>query len=108
MTLVGEADRKMLKAAIKHGAGEDKIRHRVVSAETVSHWAKVVAEMHSEVEAVLAEEKEEKVIRQAEMEIKKGQNMIDHGDEIFSRPARTWFQTGKDKEKAASESSRNI
>jgi ATP-dependent RNA helicase DDX27 len=31
------------------------------------------------------------------MELKKGQNMIEHQDEILSRPARTWFQTGKEK-----------
>jgi hypothetical protein len=34
------------------------------------------------------------------MELKKGQNMIEHEAEIYSRPARTWFQGGKDKEKA--------
>lgn len=34
------------------------------------------------------------------MEIKKGQNMIAHKDEIFSRPARTWFQTTREKRKA--------
>ena len=39
-------------------------------------------------------------IRQAEMELKKGENMIEHEAEIFSRPARTWFQTGKEKAKA--------
>ncbi len=39
-------------------------------------------------------------LRQAEMELKKGQNMVDHQAEIQSRPARTWFQSGKEKEKA--------
>lgn len=34
------------------------------------------------------------------MELKKGQNMIEHEAEIFSRPARTWFQTNKEKQKA--------
>ena len=34
------------------------------------------------------------------MELKKGQNMIEHEAEIYSRPARTWFQSGKEKEKA--------
>jgi ATP-dependent RNA helicase DDX27 len=34
------------------------------------------------------------------MELTKGQNMIEHEKEIFSRPARTWFQSGKDKDKA--------
>lgn len=32
------------------------------------------------------------------MELKKGQNIIEHEAEIFSRPARTWFQTGVEKE----------
>jgi ATP-dependent RNA helicase DDX27 len=39
-------------------------------------------------------------MRKAEMELKKGQNMIEHEAEIFSRPARTWFQTNKEKQKA--------
>lgn len=29
--------------------------------------------------------------------------MLDHEKEIFSRPARTWFQTSKEKEKATGE-----
>ena len=29
--------------------------------------------------------------------------MIEHEAEIFSRPARTWFQTGKEKAKAEGE-----
>lgn len=39
-------------------------------------------------------------IRQAEMELKKSQNMLEHQEEIFSRPARTWFQSAKEKQKA--------
>lgn len=39
-------------------------------------------------------------MRQAEMEIKKGQNMVEHEAEIFARPARTWFQSEKEKSAA--------
>lgn len=114
--MVGESDRKMLKAAIKRGSGEDKVRHRVVSADGVAKWKETLDELKDEVEAVLKEEKEEKAasgssavrndtngmlqMRQAEMELRKGQNMIDHEKEIYSRPARTWFQSTKDKQKA--------
>ena len=35
------------------------------------------------------------------MELRKSQNMIDHEAEIFSRPARTWFQSEKERSKAA-------
>ncbi|KAJ3554550.1 hypothetical protein NM688_g3049 [Phlebia brevispora] len=100
VTLVGEADRKMLKAAIKHAAGEDQVRHRQIPAEAVTKWSKKLDELKEEIGEVLQEEKEEKQLRQAEMELRKGQNMIEHEEEIHSRPARTWFQTTKEKAKA--------
>jgi hypothetical protein len=34
------------------------------------------------------------------MEVKKGQNMLEHEAEIYSKPARTWFQSGKDKQQS--------
>jgi len=34
------------------------------------------------------------------MELKKGENMIEHEAEIYSRPARTWFQTANEKQKS--------
>jgi ATP-dependent RNA helicase DDX27 len=39
-------------------------------------------------------------LRRAEMELKKGQNMMEHEAEIFSRPARTWFQTATKKQES--------
>ncbi|KAH7930992.1 DEAD-domain-containing protein [Leucogyrophana mollusca] len=104
VTLVGEGDRKMLKAAIKHSTGEDNIRHRVVPADVLPKWVKRVEELKEDIAIILQEEKEEKQIRQAEMELKKGENMIEHEKEIFSRPARTWFQSEHDKSKAAAAS----
>ncbi|CCM01972.1 uncharacterized protein FIBRA_04045 [Fibroporia radiculosa] len=100
VTLVGEADRKMLKASIKHAMAEDSVRHRQIPPEAVAKWSAKLDDMKKEIAEVLQEEKEEKQLRQAEMEVKKGQNMIEHEAEIFSRPARTWFQTGKEKAKA--------
>ncbi len=43
-------------------------------------------------------------LRQADMELKKGENMVEHEAEIFARPARTWFQSEKEKQAARSES----
>ncbi|VDB99617.1 unnamed protein product [Peniophora sp. CBMAI 1063] len=97
VTLVGEADRKMLKAAIKHASGEDQVRHRTIPTDVVTKWAKKLDSLKNEIAAVMREEKEEKQLRQAEMEVTKGQNMLAHEKEIFSRPARTWFQSGRDK-----------
>jgi ATP-dependent RNA helicase DDX27 len=119
VTLVGEADRKMLKAAIKHASGEDQVRHRHVPPEAVSKWSQKLNDLKDEIAGILQEEKEEKQVSQvvliplgiggvdsllqlrtAEMELKKGQNLIEHEEEIHSRPARTWFQSEKEKQKA--------
>ena len=63
VTLVGEGDRKMLKAAIKHGAGADQIRHRVVPAEAISKFVEVLDKLKTEIAEVLKEELEEKAVR---------------------------------------------
>ncbi|KAH9082149.1 DEAD-domain-containing protein [Lactarius deliciosus] len=94
VTLVGESDRKVLKAAIKRAAGEDQVRHRAVPLGDCGKSLK------GEIAGVLTEEKEEKQLRQAEMEVTKGQNILEHEAEIYSKPARTWFQTGKDKQQS--------
>jgi len=93
----------MLKVAIRHAATEDQVRHRMLPVEVVKQWSDKLVELKDEVSEVLREEKEEKQILQAEMELRKSQNMIDHQDEIFSRPARTWFQSEKDKQSAQSQ-----
>jgi ATP-dependent RNA helicase DDX27 len=62
VTLVGEADRKVLRAAIKRAAGEDQVRHRTVPWEIVARWAKKLESLKSEIAGVLNEEKEEKQV----------------------------------------------
>ena len=52
----------MLKAAVKHGSGEDKVRHRVVPPEAVSKWAEKLNSMKGEISGILQEEKEEKQV----------------------------------------------
>lgn len=100
VTLVGESDRKMLKAAIKHGSDNGSVRQRTVPSEIISEWTSKIDELRDEVTAVLREEKELKQLQKAEMELKKGENLIEHQDEIYSRPARTWFQNQKEKSDA--------
>jgi ATP-dependent RNA helicase DDX27 len=62
VTLVGEADRKMLKAAIKHGAEADQVRHRIVPPEAVAKWVEKLDELKGEISEILKEEKEEKQV----------------------------------------------
>jgi ATP-dependent RNA helicase DDX27 len=62
ITLVGEADRKVLKAAIKRSAGEDQVRHRTIPSEIVAKWSKKLEYLKDEIAEVLREEKEEKQV----------------------------------------------
>lgn len=61
ITLVGEADRKMLKAAIKQSS-TDQIRHRVIPPDAIAQTAEQLENLRSEVSEVLKEEKEEKAV----------------------------------------------
>ena len=83
----------MLKAAIKHASDVDKVQNRTLPPEQVTRWATKLEELNDEVAAFLKEEKEEKAICHAQIELKKGEDMIEHEKEMFSRPARTWFQS---------------
>ena len=101
VTLAAEADRKVVKSAVKAGKAQGaKIASRVISPGDADKWQGQIDQMDEEIEAVMQEEKEEKQFAQAEMQVKKGENMIEHEAEIKGRPKRTWFETQHDKKKA--------
>lgn len=97
-TIAAEPDRKVVKAAVKSGRAHGaKIVSRIVDANEADEWAQKIGEMEAEVKAVLDEEREERHLAQAEMQVTRGDNLIKHHDEIMSRPKRTWFESEKDK-----------
>ncbi|KAJ2641276.1 nucleolar DEAD-box protein required for synthesis of 60S ribosomal subunit, partial [Coemansia sp. RSA 1694] len=49
---------------------------------------------------IIAEERQEKMLNDAEMQVTKATNLIQHKDEIKNRPRRTWFQSTKDRKEA--------
>ncbi|KAG0259523.1 nucleolar DEAD-box protein required for synthesis of 60S ribosomal subunit [Mortierella polycephala] len=100
VTLAGENDRKLLKMAIKN-ADKKTVKHRVIPQDVITRYRERVEGLTEGVKEVMAEEKEDKALRQAEMEMRKGQNLLKHEDEIYSRPAKTWFQTADEKKLAA-------
>jgi ATP-dependent RNA helicase DDX27 len=81
-------------------SNKQQVKHRVVPAELISKYKAKLEAITEEVKDVMKQEKEDKVIRQAEMELKKSENLLQHANEIYSRPARTWFQSDKDKKKS--------
>jgi ATP-dependent RNA helicase DDX27 len=97
-TLAAEADRKVVKAAVKSGRAQGaKIASRVIEAAEADSWAEKVEAMQEEIEEILVEEKEDKQLAQAEMQVKRGENIIVHESEIKGRPKRTWFESEHEK-----------
>ncbi|KAJ5096603.1 hypothetical protein N7456_007324 [Penicillium angulare] len=100
-TIAAEPDRKVVKAAVKSGKAQGaKIASRVVEMAIADLWAQKAEDLAGEVEEILEEEKMEKQMSQAEMQVNKGSNMMKHGAEIMSRPKRTWFESEQQKRTA--------
>lgn len=110
VTLVGETtqERAIVRAAITSVEESGKIDsndgRRALSRNVdwlqVEETNKLVEKSKDTIEEILVEEKQEKEILRAEMQLKKGENMLKHKAEIQSRPRRTWFQSETEKKNA--------
>ncbi|KAJ4373151.1 nucleolar DEAD-box protein required for synthesis of 60S ribosomal subunit [Neocucurbitaria cava] len=97
-TLASEPDRKIVKQAVKAARDQGaKVVSRQVPVEEQDRWMKKLRDLEDEVEEVLKEEKEERALSITERDLKRGVNLIEHEDEIKSRPKRVWFESEKDK-----------
>lgn len=89
-TFSSEADRKILRQAVKN-ASVETIFHRSVPPAVVETYRKQIEGLADKIQQVIKEEKEEKLLRQAEMEIQKAESRIKDREEK-GKPARTWFK----------------
>ncbi|KAF1830448.1 DEAD-domain-containing protein [Decorospora gaudefroyi] len=97
-TLAAEPDRKVVKQAVKASRDQGaKVVSRQVPLEETDRWMNRINELEDEIEEVLKEEKEERALSITERDLKRGENLMTHEDEIKSRPRRTWFESEKDK-----------
>lgn len=97
-TLAAEPDRKVVKQAVKQSREQGaKVVSRQVPAEETERWMEKIRALEDEIEEVLKEEKEERTLSITERDLKRGMNLIEHEDEIKSRPKRVWFETEKEK-----------
>jgi len=104
ITFIEDSDRPLLKEIVKKGKIE--LLSRKISPVAISSWHSKIEGIERDISEIFKAEREEKELRKAEMEAQKATNMIDHREEIFSRPARTWFQTEKEKRGVAGEAKR--
>lgn len=84
-------ERKLLKIVAKRGG--DQVVARVVPATVIGKWKAWIDSVQGAVRTVLKEERHEREMRLADVELTKANNMMKHSDEIYSRPAKSWFQT---------------
>jgi ATP-dependent RNA helicase DDX27 len=94
LTFMEESDRKLVKTIAKRGAN---LKARIVPGNIVAEWHKKIENLEDQIVQVNYEERTERQLQKAEMEATKAENMIAHAAEIHSRPAKTWFQTEREK-----------
>lgn len=85
-----------------------KIVSRVIETKLADDWAEKVGALEEEVEAILAMEKEERAMGEAEREATRGENKIAFEEEIKGRPKRTWFENEKEKKEAKEMGAREL
>ncbi|CDF39745.1 unnamed protein product [Chondrus crispus] len=88
-------ERRLLKGITKRAQGQ--LSARIVPPSAIGKWRAWIDSLEPAAKAVLKEEKQEKEMRLAEMELSKASNILKHSDDIYSRPARTWFQNEEQK-----------
>lgn len=100
-TLATEPDRKIVRQAVKSArVNGGKVISLVLDNGAVDEWSDKIANIQDEVDSILEEEREEKQLKEVEVQLKRGENMVQHEAEINNRPKRTWFESEKDKRNA--------
>jgi len=104
VSLVTEADRRLFKMIVKNS--HNTVKQRIVPPKSLVACREKVDSLAETIEKVLEEEAEDKLLRLAEMEANRTSNLIQHRDEIMSRPKKTWFQNEQEKKAVHQESKR--
>ncbi|KAL5223961.1 hypothetical protein ABZP36_010600 [Zizania latifolia] len=106
VTFVTDDDRSLLKAIAKKAGSQ--LKSRIVTEKPVAECAMLIEQIEDQISTIIQEEREERILRKAEMEVTKAENMIAHKDEIYSRPKRTWFSTEREKKLLAKASKESL
>ena len=97
-TLAAEPDRKVVKAAVKAARAQGAtVKQRTIDPSDADTWQTKIDKMDEEIETVLREEKEQKVLANTERDLQKADNIIARKEEIMARPKKTWFESESDK-----------
>ena len=61
--------------------------------EVIEKYRDCIRDLEDDIRAIEEAETEEKELRVTELKANKAHNLLEHREEIMSRPKRTWFQT---------------
>lgn len=96
ITLLSDEELPTFKKFIKKSG--EKVVSRKIDFALVKKVEEKLERASGKVRELLREERVEKEIKLAEMEMAKAQNLLEHGEEIYSRPKREWFQSKQERE----------
>lgn len=96
VTLVGENKRNCLKQLIKESRiRNETLKCRVLKPIDINAFHSSIKTFYPRINAILIQEKEEKLMKVVEIEQKRLTNRLKFEQEIFSQPKRTWFMFNK-------------
>ncbi|KYN98295.1 putative DEAD/DEAH box ATP-dependent RNA helicase [Plasmodium gaboni] len=81
-----------------------KILKRTIAENNIHVWHNIIKQNKQKLNDIIEQEKIDKQIEISNKSIDKIKNLITFKDEIMSRPPRTWFLTGKEKQNLKNES----
>ena len=106
ISLVGEERRSTMKELLKSSSSSN-FQSRTVASSGVTKCYEKLKEVQQELKNILEQERIEREIRLAEMNVTKVENVVTHHDEIMARPKKTWFQSEYEK-KSLKEQARQL
>ncbi|KAL1465559.1 hypothetical protein WDU94_005116, partial [Cyamophila willieti] len=96
VSLASEVDRKLVKQVIKNA--KNPVKHRIIPPEIVDKYRVKVEAIEGEVQKILVEEKQDRLLNKAEDQVKKAVNILkEKKTAMHENPPREWFQTKKER-----------
>ncbi|XP_065211902.1 probable ATP-dependent RNA helicase DDX27 [Planococcus citri] len=92
VSIATEMDRKMIKQIIK--GAKAPVKNRTIPPEIIAKYKDKIGAIRSEMQNILDEEREEKMLNNAEKDIERGKRMLGNsGSKEAPKKGRSWFQT---------------
>ncbi|EME30650.1 ATP-dependent RNA helicase DEAD [Galdieria sulphuraria] len=95
VTLVDETSHARRLLSVIQKRSKTTLKSRSITDSVLDKYLEILFSKQGQIKEQLQKERHEKEIEMAEMEAKKAQNLIDHADEIYARPKRTWFRSSR-------------